>query len=180
MGDVQQYAHRREEAAAGRRMTRRGRVAVTWALAGVLLLFGEAVIALGGRGIATIQGGLGAGEWLAFVLLTAAFVYGEGVRALERRWVPFCIGRIAELRADARGIDVTLAPLYAMGLVGARRALLARAWVGVALILLAVLIVRVLPEPWRGIVDFAVAAALAWGTVALVRQAWARLRIGPT
>jgi hypothetical protein len=59
-----------------------------------------------------------------------------------------------------------------MSLVGAPRRTLARAWLGVALIVLAVLVVRSLPEPWRGIVDAAVAAALLVGLFAIVRGAF--------
>jgi hypothetical protein len=33
-----------------------------------------------------------------------------------------------------------------------------------------------MPEPWRGVVDVAVAAALVWGTVALLVEAGRRLR----
>jgi hypothetical protein len=58
-----------------------------------------------------------------------------------------------------------------MLLVGAPRPTLARAWLGVAGIVLAVLLVRALPDPWRGIIDLAVAAALAWGLLVLVRGA---------
>ena len=56
-----------------------------------------------------------------------------------------------------------LAPLYVLRLVHAERAELARAWLAIALITLAVLIVRELPEPYRGMIDGAVAAALSVG-----------------
>jgi hypothetical protein len=98
-------------------------------------------------------------------------VWGEGVRALERRWVPGVLARAALLGPAAPLRHRLLAPLYAMSLVGAPRRTLARAWLGVVLIVLAVFVVRALPEPWRGIVDTAVALALLWGLIAIVRQA---------
>jgi hypothetical protein len=61
-----------------------------------------------------------------------------------------------------------LAPLYAVSLIGAPARTLARAAVGVAMIVVCVLLVRELPAPWRGIVDGAVAVALTWGLVALI------------
>lgn len=147
-----------------------------WAVAGVVLLFANAAYRLGVRGIATIREGLGPWEWAALALLTGLFVYGEGVRALERRYAPFVIGRVVRLREEPSAAYRLLAPLYALALIGARAGTLARAWGGMAAIALAVIIVRALPEPWRGITDFAVAAALAWGLLAIAREAWQRLR----
>ena len=137
-------------------------------MTGVAALFVDATFQLGRRGIATMRAGLEPLEWLAFALLVVAFVYGEGVRALARRWVPATIDRAFRLGADSPLTHKLLAPLYAMTLIGAPRPALARAWVGVLLIVLAVLVVRALPEPWRGIVDFAVAGALAVGLTAIV------------
>ncbi|HUF51771.1 MAG TPA: hypothetical protein VMN60_13175 [Longimicrobiales bacterium] len=142
-----------------------------WAFAGVVLIFGNAVLRLGARGVAVMLAGLAPAEWAALLLLTALFVYGEGVRALERRYVPHLLGRIALLRDERRPIYQVLAPLYALSLVGATRRSLAYAWAGISGIILAVMVVSRFPEPWRGITDFAVAAALAWGLVAIVRGA---------
>ena len=64
-----------------------------------------------------------------------------------------------------------------MSLIGASRAQVLRSWTMVAAILLAVLVVRTFPEPWRGIIDLSVAAALAWGLAAI---AWRVPRVlGP-
>lgn len=148
---------------------------ILWALLGVGLLFGTAAWRLGQRGIATMRAGLGPWEWSALAALTALFVYGEGIRALERRYAPWLIDRITRLPDEPRPVYRLLAPLYALALIGARRGTVARAWGGSAAIALAVLIVRAFPEPWRGITDFAVAAALVWGLVAILREAKRRL-----
>ena len=117
-----------------------------------------------------MQAGLGWGEWVVLVLLTAAFVYGEGFRALDRRWVPMLVERARLLRDDRRLFVRLLAPLHGLSLVGVGRDDLIRGWLLTTAILGAVLIVSTLPDPWRGIVDFAVAAALAWGLVAILRR----------
>jgi hypothetical protein len=46
-----------------------------------------------------------------------------------------------------------------------------KAWGGTAAIVAAVILVRNFPEPWRGITDLAVAAALTWGLGAIVAKA---------
>ena len=141
-----------------------------WTLIGVVALFASAIYRLGRRGVETIQGGLEWGEWSVLVLLTVAFVYGEGFRALDRRWVPRLVERALLLRDDPRLVVRLLAPLYGLSLVGVGRDDLIRGWLLTTGILSAVLIVRTLPDPWRGIVDFAVGAALAWGLVAILRR----------
>lgn len=150
------------------------KAAYWWAIVGVAALFVEAIVQLGRRGLATVRAGLEPLEWVALAALVVAFVWGEGVRALDRRWVPAVVARASELPGEARPRDRALAPLYAMSLIGAERQVLARAWVGVLLIIAAVLAVRALPEPWRGIIDLAVALALLWGLIAIARQAVAR------
>ena len=149
-----------------------------WAVAGVVFLFGEAAWRLGMRGVATIRGGLGTVEWMALVLLTAVFVYGEGYRALQRKWVPYVLARVARLRTE-RFLPWRIgAPLYVMSLIGPTWRTVLRAWAGVAAIVTAVLIVSRFPDPWRGIVDIAVASALVWGALALLYRAAGMLRAG--
>lgn len=154
-------------------MTRRtplGDIAVLWALAGVAALFASAVIRLGGRGLATIVDGLAPVQWVALAVLTLVMVYGEGVVALQRRWVPRLIERASALRDEQFGLQL-VAPLYGLSLVGAPAPRLIRAWLGTAAIVTAVVVVRSLPDPWRGIVDFAVAAALGWGLISIAWRA---------
>lgn len=141
-----------------------------WAVLGVAALFAGAVYRLGARGLETLQGGLGALEWAAAVVLTAVFVYGEGLVALDRRWIPKLFERARRLRGEDRILPRLLAPLYGLSLLGANPREVARGWGGALAIVGAVLVVRTLPDPWRGIVDLSVAAALAWGLSAILRR----------
>jgi hypothetical protein len=139
---------------------------------GIAILFSRAIWALGMRGANTVAAGLAPIEWLVLAGTVGIFVYGEGFLALQRKWVPRVCGRIVCLgRVPVTTLHRLLAPLYAMSLVGATRRAMLRAWLGVAAIVVAVLLVSRLPEPWRGIVDVAVASALAWGLVAILRSA---------
>lgn len=156
------------------------RLAPLWALTGVGLLFGWAIVRLGRRGLVMLAGGgLGLGQMAAATGLVLLFLIGEGWAALQRRWVPRVIRRAAELDEDAALPYRLLAPLYGMSLVGAAPSHMARAWAGTAAVVGAVLLVRLLPEPWRGIVDLAVAGALTWGLAALVVQAPGALAADP-
>jgi hypothetical protein len=145
-----------------------GQVAAVWGVAGVAVLFARASWQLGQRGATTLAAGLQPVEWLALAVLTAVFVYGEGYRALQRKWIPHMCARVVLLTVERAAVYRLLAPAYAMSLVGAAPRAMLRAWLGVAAIVGAVFVVSRLPDPWRGIVDVAVASALAWGLVALL------------
>lgn len=154
-------------------------VAPAWAVIGVSALFATATYRLGGRGVAVIRDGLGGWEWMALAGLTLAFVYGEGFLALDRKWVPGLMRRARELKDERSLLLRLLAPLYGLSLIGAPPSKLWPSWLGTLAIVCAVLVLRFLPDPWRGIIDFAVAAALAWGLVAILRRipaAWAPAR----
>ena len=165
-------------AARGEQRVGRRAAASVWALVGVAVLFTEAIVNLGRRGLATVRAGLDPWEWAVLLALTAVFVYGEGVRALQRKWAPRVVARSAAVASERSLALRLLAPLYAMMLVGAPRATLVRAWLGMAAIVTAVLLVRSLPSPWRGIIDLAVAAALLWGLGALLNASLRARRRG--
>ncbi len=149
---------------------RMDRLITAWALAGVGSTLVIAVVRLSSRGWETVINGLSPIEWVALALTSTVFFYGEGVMALERRWVPHVVNRSRELRRKSGAAVRIGAPLYAMGLIGAPVRKLVRTWLGVCAIVAAILIVQAFAEPWRGIVDLSVAGALAWGTIALIRS----------
>ena len=146
-----------------------GAVVSGWAVLGVAAILAWAVYRLGGRGLDVIQQGLDGFEWSVLIVLTLGFVYGEGVRSLDRKWVPGVVERARRLR-DQSVLLWILAPLYGLSLVGTERRELVRGWLGTSAIVLMV------PAPWRGIIDFAVAAALSWGVVAILRRVPAAVR----
>lgn len=148
-----------------------GTVATAWALVGPALLFLFAIYRLGKRGVATVQEGLAGWEWGILLALTVAFVVGEGIGALQERWVPRLVERASQLRHGGGVLHRLLAPLYGMSLIGAPPARMVRSWALTLGIVVMVLIVRAFPEPWRGITDLAVAAALLWGLGAIVVRA---------
>jgi hypothetical protein len=117
-------------------------------------------------------------QWAVFAVCTLTFAYGEGYRALHRRFTPAVIARAATLAngARARSVFALLGPLYALGLFYPDRKVCLRAWLSTTAIVLAVFIVRALPDPWRAIIDASVALALAIGVSSLLGRfsLWAR------
>lgn len=108
-----------------------------------------------------VQMGLYLG-WVAFA------AYAEGYRAFQGRFSPRVVARAIYLSKHPEPLHVALAPLFCMSFFHATRRGLTAAWVVTLLVLAAVLVVRQLPQPWRGIVDGGVVVGLSWGIIAIV------------
>jgi hypothetical protein len=148
---------------------RASRLVAAWAVFGVAILLVQAVIKLGlvavdpflsGRGLSAFESTVCV-AWVAFNL------YAEGYRGFQKAFVPRTVARAFHLATEPRGLWVALAPAYAMALVHAKPRRLAISWLLVALIVLAVALVRRLPLPWRSVVDAGVVAGLMYGLVSL-------------
>ncbi|MFT3837000.1 MAG: hypothetical protein QM723_08385 [Myxococcaceae bacterium] len=130
------------------------------------LLLLDPVARLGLRGVRGLSEGLTVPQWALAAVVFAAFVYGEGWLALHRKFSVHVIARLRQLKSERLLLKV-FGFLYAASLVGDRPRAMVRAWLGVAAIGAAVLIVKQLPQPYRAMVDVSVAAALLLGIVSL-------------
>ncbi|MDT8369615.1 MAG: hypothetical protein RQ745_10445 [Longimicrobiales bacterium] len=148
------------------------RLARGWAVVGVVALLLRSAISLAGTGWSTtVARGLSPWEWVGLCAVVGLFVWGEGVRALARVWVPFVMGRVRALGAPGTSprseLRYALAPLWVVGLVASERRILARAWTAVTAIVIAILLVRRTPDPWRGMIQLGVSGALLVGAATL-------------
>jgi hypothetical protein len=144
-----------------------------WATVGTFILLAQGLVKLVPWAIEALVGPLTTLEssvlWL-FVLLN---LYLEGYRGFQLRFVPRVVSRalyLAKMR-DADRWSLVLAPFFAMGFFRATRRAKLAAWTVSGLVTLAIVVVRHLPPPWRGIVDAGVVAGLGYGTVSFVHQA---------
>ena len=80
-----------------------------------------------------------------------------------------------QIRAAPTAARVILAPLFAAGYFGGSRREQIGACLGTIAIVLLVIVVHRLDQPWRGILDAGVVTGLTWGmvaTLALSARAW--------
>jgi hypothetical protein len=140
-----------------------------WGVAGVVLLLLDAVHRLGTKALHVLQAyELTASQYALFAGWTVVIGYLEGYRGFQTRFAPRVVARAAHLAVHPRPLHVLLAPLYCMALLHATRRRLVGSWLLVAGIVAVVLLVRQLPQPYRGLIDGGVVFALAWGTLAIV------------
>ncbi len=147
-----------------------------WAVCGVLALLGQAILRLGSIAwealssgdMTTLQYGVGA----VWITMNA---YLEGYRGFQKKFVPRVLARAHHLATRPEPLASVLAPLYAMAFFSAARRAKIAAWGVTLLVLMAITVVRTIPQPWRGVIDAGVVVGLMWGVTSLVWGAIARL-----
>ena len=139
-----------------------------WGLAGVALLLGSAIYRLTPLAIDAFAYDWSWYHWLSFALMIFFMAYAEGYRAFQQGFSPRVAARARYLRDHPNALHALLAPLFCMAYF---HALKRRQIVSISVtagIIVLVILVRLLPQPWRGIIDGSVVVGLAWGLVSLV------------
>lgn len=145
-----------------------GIVAAAWGLIGWSAILVIAIARLGISAIDALSADLSSLQFAAVLANTGAFAWAEGYRGFQRRFSPRAAARILHLRRHAGVATAVLAPLFCIGFFGISARIWRMTWIGTGLILLAIIVVRQLPQPWRGIVDLGVVIGLAWGLVSFL------------
>lgn len=138
-----------------------------WGVGGVILLLLWAVVRLAPKAWVPLSGAAVSLELgLAYAASVVFMAYSEGYRGFQRAFSPRVVRRSFEL--PRRWPFMVGAPLVAMGLfhAGRRRRRVARIMT-VTMIGL-VLLVRRVPQPYRGIIDAGVVVGLLWGVATLL------------
>lgn len=139
-----------------------------WGLLGVVLLLGSAVYRLAGVAMGAFSSTFFWHHWAGLILVALFMAYAEGYRGFQQRFSPRVAARARYLRNNTHFIHALLAPLFCMGFFHATRK---RKITSLSLtfgIIILVTMVRFIPQPWRGIIDFGVVIGLAWGLVSLI------------
>lgn len=145
-----------------------GSVAALWGLGGVLLLLGSAVYRLTPVAWSALTMPLRWHHWVALAANILFMAYSEGYRAFQLGFSPRVAARARYLRDHPKFLHVLFAPLFCMGFFHAtRRRQVTSVSVTLGIIAL-IALVRLAPQPWRGIIDAGVVVGLAWGMVALL------------
>ncbi len=105
------------------------------------------------------------GLYVAWVVFNA---YAEGYRAFQLRFCPRVVSRALYLGRHPRALWLILALPFCMSLFHSTRRQKIVSWTFVIVIVLVVIAVRSLPQPWRGIIDGGVVIGLGWGILSLL------------
>lgn len=147
-----------------------------WGIGGVILLLCWAIFRLTPYAVEAIQMGLLGWQWLVLAAWTAFMVASEGYDGFYKRLAPRIVERARLLKRKGNSIELLLAPLYCLQYFNAPRKRMLIAYTAIFLIILAIVIVHQLPQPWRGIIDFGVVSGLGAGIIAIVSRVFRRSR----
>lgn len=139
-----------------------------WGIVGVAALLIQAIVRLTPLAIEPFEAGmLGAFHLVLLAGWVLFSAYTEGYRAFQKQFTPRVVARAQYLSAHPRLLHVILAPAFCMGFFHATRKRLIVSWVVTLSIIGLIVLVKMLAQPWRGIIDAGVVLALIWGVVAL-------------
>jgi hypothetical protein len=147
-----------------------------WAVCGITLLLVQAQVRLGQIAWEALSSGamtqMQVAICVTWMLMNA---YLEGYRGFHLRFVPRVIARAHHLATTKGAYPTVLAPIYAMAYVRAAKKAKYAAWGVTLAVVLAIFVVRRLPQPWRGVIDAGVVVGLALGTLSLLLSAVRRM-----
>lgn len=139
-----------------------------WGIVGVTALLANAIYRLMPRTLELFDYELDALQLATLIVWVAFMGYSEGYRAFHQMFSPRVVARARALDASPRPLFAIAAPLFCMGLFHATRRRKIVAWSITLGVIGLVLLVRQLPQPWRGIIDAGVVVGLGFGVVSLV------------
>lgn len=141
---------------------------IMWGVLGVVAVLAQACYGLAPIAWSPIaDGSFTWWQWTIWVLWVAQMIYSEGYRGFHLAFAPRVVARAVYLARNPKGVSVVLAPFFCMGMFHATRKRLIVSWVMVLAITGVVLLVRLLDQPWRGLVDAGVVAGLGVGSASI-------------
>ena len=139
-----------------------------WGITGVILLLGSAVYRLVPLALTGFSMHFSWIHWLAWWASVLFMTYSEGYRGFQLHFSPRVVARARYLAKHPTMLHCLLAPLFCMGYIhatGRRKIVSYSITMGIVVLIIAV---HHLAQPWRGIIDAGVVVGLAWGIVAIL------------
>ncbi|HLU68038.1 MAG TPA: hypothetical protein VKZ63_17260 [Kofleriaceae bacterium] len=144
-------------------------LAELWGVLGFTAILAQAIVRLTPLALEPIRaGGMAAWHGALYALSIAFNAYSEGYRAFQCKVAPRVVARALHLGERGRPLHVLLAPLFVTGLFHATRRRMITTWVFYAALIAVIVLVRQVPQPWRGMIDAGVVVGLLWGVLAIL------------
>ncbi|MDD9890068.1 MAG: hypothetical protein OXU66_07345 [Gammaproteobacteria bacterium] len=143
-------------------------IVFTWGIGGVLFILLFAIYRLTPMALALENFPMSFLHWFALIFSIVYMAYAEGYKGFHLGFAPRVVLRAIYLQENPRISHVLLAPIFCMGFIYAtrKRQLLS---IGLTLMIICfIILVRLLPQPWRGILDAGVVAGLSLGVISIL------------
>ena len=142
-----------------------GLLGAMWGLGGFFLLLVYTIYRLTPVATEAFTYELGWVHWAVLIVNTALMALLEGYRGFQKGLSPRVAARAKYLTNYPDVLNMLLAPLFCMGYFHIVKRRQISTIVLTVVIIGFILLVRLLDQPWRGIVDVGVVVGLSWGLV---------------
>jgi hypothetical protein len=145
-----------------------GGVGAVWGIIGISLLLSYTISRLTPIAVETFSHPLSWYHWVVLLLNTLLMAYFEGYKGFQKRFSPRVAARAKYLAYQSNLLHTLFGPFFCFGYFYTSKKR-QRASISLTMgIIILVLLVRSLDQPWRGIVDAGVVVGLTWGLVSLL------------
>lgn len=145
-----------------------GLIGVVWGLAGVVLMIGVPLFRLSHFALEIFNFQLRWYHWLSLGVVLIFMLYSEGYKGFQLSFSPRVAARAKYLYHHPTALRIVFAPLFCMGYFDIIRRQQIALFILTLGIVILVLLVRLLAQPWKGIVDAGVVVGLSWGLISLL------------
>ena len=139
-----------------------------WGLTGVLLLLGSAIYRLSHWAIDAFSYPFSWYHWASLFLVLLFMAFAEGYRGFQKAFSPRVAARALYLKNHPKVLHALLAPFFCMGFFYASKRRKITSFSVTSAIIVLIVLVRLLSQPWRGIIDAGVVVGLLWGLISLI------------
>jgi len=145
-----------------------GYVGALWGMTGVLMLLGFAILKIAPAIAEAFTLPLAWYHWLALLLNVAIAGYFKGYKAFQRSFSPRVAARAKYIQQNPTPVRVLLAPLFCMGYFDIIRRKQIVTYLMTLMMIGLIMSVRLLEQPWRGVVDVGIMLGLSWGFLSVL------------
>lgn len=144
-------------------------LAAIWGISGVLAILAWAIFRIAPHAVDAFQGNpLSLLQWGFFAVWMIFMIYAEGIKGFHKAFSPRVVARARTLLHKPTLPACLLAPFFCFGFFRATRKRKIVSWSVASGIVVLILSVRLLEQPWRGIVDSGVVAGLGIGMLSIL------------
>lgn len=144
-----------------------GAIAAVWGFVGIFLLLSSAIFRLAPMALDLPFAQLDVYHWGILLPWMAFMAYSEGYKGFQKNFSPRVAARIRYLKHHPTLVRTLLAPVFCMGFFYTTRKRKIVAFSLTGGIILLIILVHYIPQPWRGIIDAGVVLGLTWGLISM-------------
>ncbi|MCW8963723.1 MAG: hypothetical protein OQL16_08005 [Gammaproteobacteria bacterium] len=145
-----------------------GTLGAIWGFAGAFALIGYAVWRLTPLALNALEHSLSSLQWTLLIGNVLFMAYSEGYKGFQQAFAPRVAARSLYLSQNPTPTRLLLAPLFVIGYFHATRRRLVTSYLLTVMIIVLIILVHQLDQPWRGIVDAGVVIGLGWGLISML------------